>query len=102
MVSRVITLPSLSPPAHQLAHHAHGLADDVDESLVGNCPWVCDEEEAQGDVEERERGQDGLGRYERHGWSFLGLESSRFGWNISSLEREGCSEIPKQEAPFSR
>lgn len=57
--------------------HAHGLAQGPDEGLVGDGHGVCEEEETQGDVEERERGDDCLCGYEGHfvvvAWSTVGL-----------------------------
>lgn len=56
--------------------HPHGLAQDVDQGLVGDGHGVCEEEEAQGDVEEREGGDDRLCGYESHvvvAWSASGL-----------------------------
>lgn len=57
--------------------HAHGLAQGPDESLVRDGHGVCEEEEAQGDVEEREGGDDCLCGYEGHfvvvAWSAVGL-----------------------------
>lgn len=46
--------------------HAHRLAQYIDEDLVGDGHGVCEEEEAQSDVEEGQRGDDGLCGYERH------------------------------------
>lgn len=58
--------------------HAHGLAQGPDEGLVGDGHGVREEEEAQGDVEEREGGDDCLCGYEGHfvvvvAWSAVGL-----------------------------
>jgi hypothetical protein len=47
-------------------YKAHGLAQDVDQSLVGDGNGVGEEEEAQGYVEERDGRDDGLCRNERH------------------------------------
>lgn len=58
-------------------HHSHGLSDDIDQSLVGDGERVRQEEETQRDVEERQRRQDRLGRYERHFGSRRGRASER-------------------------
>lgn len=49
-----------------VVRHPHGLAQGPDEGLVGDGHGVGEEEEAQGDVEERERGDDRLCGYEGH------------------------------------
>jgi hypothetical protein len=52
---------------------AHRLAQQVDDSLVGDRAGVGEEEEGQCEVEEAERGEDGFGRDERHGGWLLGI-----------------------------
>lgn len=42
-------------------HQAHGLAEEVDDCLIGDGAGVGQEEVAQGDVEEADGGEDGLG-----------------------------------------
>lgn len=43
------------------AHHSHGLSQYEDECLVGHSDGARQEKVGQGDVEEREGGEDGLG-----------------------------------------
>lgn len=50
-----------------VVRQADRLAEDPDEGLVGDGHGAREEEEAQGDVKEREGGEDGGGRDERHG-----------------------------------
>jgi len=52
------------------SYYAEGLAKDEDEDLVGDGDWVREEEKGESDVEERQRGQDGLCRDERHDGRF--------------------------------
>ena len=42
-------------------YQAHGLAEEVDDCLIGDGAGVGQEEVAQGDVEEADGGEDGLG-----------------------------------------
>lgn len=68
---------------------AHGLADHVDQRLLGDGGRVGQEEEAQGDVEEGQGGDDGLGRYERHD----------VGDELASLPYGRLRSESKQETP---
>lgn len=52
---------------------AHGFAEEVDDALVSEGRGVGEEEEAQGEVEEADRGDDCFGGYERHGGGCGGL-----------------------------
>jgi hypothetical protein len=63
------------------SYHAHGLAEHPDHGLVSNGTRRREEEEGQSDVEQRQRGQDGLGGDERHGFDRL----------VSCLPRVGLS-----------
>lgn len=74
-------------------YHAHGLAEDEDEGLVGDGDGARQEEEAEGDVEEREGGEDGLGRDERHGWArVVCAVCTQFAGEMVNLERGRLSE----------
>lgn len=48
-------------------YHSHGFSQHEDQGLVGQGLGAGEEEEGQGDVEEGEGGEDGLGGYESHG-----------------------------------
>lgn len=50
-----------------VAYHAHSFSKHIHNGLISQGAWVCQEEIAQHDVEERKRCNDGLCRYKRHG-----------------------------------
>lgn len=62
-----------------VAYDSHALAEDLDEDLVVDSAGICEEEEAQGDVEERYGRDEGLGCYESHGGGCDGLLIVGFG-----------------------
>lgn len=67
-LSLFLSLPSILLSAFcGPTYHAHSLAQYEHQRLVGDGAWVGEEEEAQGDVEEREGGEDRLCGDERHG-----------------------------------
>lgn len=48
-------------------YHAHALAEDPNQSLIIDSLWARDEEVCDRDVEQRDGGNDGCRRDERHG-----------------------------------
>jgi len=67
-------------------YQAHRLADDVNERLVCDCGWICDEEEAQRDVEEGHGCDDGARRDECHdGQRCFGIVKSGPRFALSQL-----------------
>lgn len=67
------------------AYHAHSFAEHVHDSLISERARVGQEEVAQHDVEERQRRDDGLCGYERHGERAGGRQMAN-----GALESGGC------------
>lgn len=49
-----------------ITHQSHCFAEDIHQGLVGHGDGAGEKEKAQRDMKERERGDDGLCRYQRH------------------------------------
>ena len=60
----------------EATYHAHALAHDKDNGLLVDGARVGEEEEGEGEVEEGDGGDDGLGGDERHGGQILSLSLS--------------------------
>lgn len=77
-------------------HHSHGLAEDEDKGLVGHGDGAREEEEGQGDVEEREGGEDGLGGDERHDgrlWDLAREKEETGGEDVKEGDGEGWADV---------